>query len=536
MNSYLLQKKYDGNKSLIYITFDTSKVTNFYLMFNGCTSLQYLNVNNLVTSKAKELFGMFQDCRSLLSLDLSSFDTSEVTNLGYFFYGCSSLKSVNINNFKTSKVESMIGMFYSCSSLLSLDLSSFVTSNVADFSYMFCGCKSLKSLNLNSFITSKAMTMNAMFSKCSSLLSLDLSSFDTKNVMNLGYMFRNCTSLISLNLDNFDTSSCSLFTYMFEFCSSLISLDLSSFIIQSNSNLENMFNKINPYLVLCYDETKANIKSQLYESNKNNCSCYQYLYKFFYAKSECIDTCSKDSIYQMEHEKICYQICPNGTHISSSDNNICEKNLECDKYYNYEYSGCLDEIPNGYYLNDTNRKTIDKCQIKCKKCSLESIVLDLCISCNESHNYYPKYNEINDTYYNCYNNEDGYYLDTNNKVYKPCYSTCKKCTESGNDNNHKCTECIDNYISLGSNCFQSCDKKIIEKNLCIDDCNLDNEYKLEYNNICYKTCPNGTIFVSQNNSCIEYRKDESSETTSESKEISSLMIQFIMSKIKIQVK
>jgi hypothetical protein len=139
--------------------------------------------------------------------------------------------------------------------------------------------------------------------------------------------------------------------------------------------------------------------------------------------------------------------------------------------------------------------------------------MDLCISCNESLYYFPKENETSNTFKDCYNNEDGYYLDTNNKVFKSCYSTCKKCTEYGNDTNHKCIECFENYISLGSNCFQSCNKKIIEKNLCIDDCSHDNEYTLEYNNICYKSCPNGTIFISPNNSCVEYVKGESTETT-----------------------
>ena len=500
-------------RSLDLSTFDTSKVTDFSWMFHDCNSLQYINLNNITTSKAKEMGSMFVGCRSLLSIDLSSFDTSEVTDFSYMFFGCNSIKSLNLNNFISSKVTSMREMFVECGSLLSLDISSFDTSNVNDFSYMFYGCSSLKYLNLTNFVTSKGMTMLGMFQGCNSLLSLDISSFNTTNINDFSYMFENCISLTSLNLKNFDTSSCNQFSSMFEYCSSLISLDLSSFIIQQNSIKEHMFNKINQNLVLCFDETKVNLISELYESNKNNCSCYQNSYKFFYDKSECIDSCSKDVIYQFEYENICYQACPIGTHVSPTNKNKCEKDLECEHYYNYEYTGCIDEIPSGYYLNDTNSKTIDKCQIKCKECSLESIELDLCISCNESNNYFPNYNEINNTYYNCYNNEDSYYLDINNKVYKPCYSTCKKCIDYGNDNNHECTECIDDYISLGSNCFQSCNKKIIEKNLCIDDCSLDIEYKLEYNNICYKSCPNGTIAVSHNNSCIKYQKYESTDNT-----------------------
>ena len=517
-STYDMSGMFNGCQSLTSLDlsiFDTSKVTDFYLMFYECNSLKYLNLNNFVTSKLTTISGMFIGCSLLLSIDLSSFDTSDVTDFTYVFYGCRSLKSLNLNNFITTKATSMSEMFVECSSLLSLDISSFDTSNVNDFSYMFYGCSSLKSLNLTNFVTSKGTTMNGMFQGCSSLLSLDLSSFDTSNSNNLDYMFANCISLISLNLKNFNTSSCNQFSSMFEYCSSLISLDLSTFIIPPNSITDSMFNEINHNLVLCFDEIKVNIISELYESNKNNCSCYNNSYKFFYDKSECIDSCSKDAIYKLEYENICYQTCPHGTHMSPQNNNICEKDLECEHYYNYEYTGCIDEIPTGYYLNDTNRKTIDKCQIKCKECSFESIVLDLCISCNESNNYFPKYNEINNSFYDCYNNEDGYYLDINNKVYKPCYSTCKKCSNSGNDNNHECIECIDDYISLGSNCFQSCNKKIIEKNLCIDDCSLDDEYKLEYNNTCYKSCPNRTIVSSHNNSCIEYQnqKDESTETT-----------------------
>ena len=38
-------------------------------------------------------------------------------------------------------------------------------------------------------------------------------------------------------------------------------------------------------------------------------------------------------------------------------------------------------------------------------------------------------------------------MDNKTKVYRPCYSKCKKCFGEGNDENHKCTECINsNYL------------------------------------------------------------------------------------------
>ena len=42
--------------------------------------------------------------------------------------------------------------------------------------------------------------------------------------------------------------------------------------------------------------------------------------------------------------------------------------LKCDKYVNYEMTECLDEIPEGYYLKNETRGTLDKCHNLCKTC------------------------------------------------------------------------------------------------------------------------------------------------------------------------
>ena len=52
---------------------------------------------------------------------------------------------------------------------------------------------------------------------------------------------------------------------------------------------------------------------------------------------------------------------------------------------------------------------------------------------------------------------------------------------------------------------------VIDKKECIDDCNKDNSYKYEYNNICYENCPPGTK-ISTNNEC---KENEDEETDSE---------------------
>ena len=46
-------------------------------------------------------------------------------------------------------------------------------------------------------------------------------------------------------------------------------------------------------------------------------------------------------------------------------------------------------------------------------------------------------------------------------------------------------------------CFEKSQKMVNESLMCINDCN-NNDDKFEYNNICYKTCPNGAIISSEN--------------------------------------
>ena len=95
----------------------------------------------------------------------------------------------------------------------------------------------------------------------------------------------------------------------------------------------------------------------------------------------------------------------------------------------------------GYYFNDTNNKTIDKCNIKCKTCNQESHINNLCLSCNVDNKYYPILNNNSNTnsFIDCYNYAPSRYIFDNYSLsYKPCYSSCKECSKIGDNNNHQC--------------------------------------------------------------------------------------------------
>ena len=61
------------------------------------------------------------------------------------FDGCSSLKELNLNNLITSNVTNMRCMLHRCSSLKELNLSNFNTNNVIDMRGMFSDIKKIKS-------------------------------------------------------------------------------------------------------------------------------------------------------------------------------------------------------------------------------------------------------------------------------------------------------------------------------------------------------------------------------------------------------
>ena len=76
-----------------------------------------VGLQNLNTSAVTDMTRMFEGCSSLTYLNVFKFNTSSVTNMSEMFSGCSGLKELNVSNFNTSKVTDMNQMFYNCSGL-----------------------------------------------------------------------------------------------------------------------------------------------------------------------------------------------------------------------------------------------------------------------------------------------------------------------------------------------------------------------------------------------------------------------------------
>ena len=528
--------KGSGQKNILYSEF--SNLPNQVLINNVIqnTSTYKYNFQDEISVIVMKWNNNFKDCSNMFNavnciteVDFTYFDSSIVNNMYNMFQHCTSLTSINFRNFDTSSVTKMSFMFDTCIKLTSIDLSGFITSSVVD--------------------------INAMFDDCWSLKQLDLSNFDTSKVTDMNYMFFNNWSLTSINLSNFNTSKVTNFNYMFAHCRALKSINIYSFTITSGSSISSIFYNTSDTLIYCYDKNKASYLSSHLSSKIQG--------KYIIEKKICIEECYSDK--KWIYNNLCYSSCPTNT-------------------YKYNQSECLDSIPNGYYLSDQNTRTIDKCHSdcltceqkyiynntnckscpsgkyydlgncvsscqkgtyfdindnniekckcpnsKCEICSIEGLSNQLCITCNLG--YYPKFNDnLNSgNLINCYNSLEGYYLDINENIFKPCYNTCLTCNEYGDQNNNNCEKCIKNYIfrnftNNDKNCYENCVyyyyfdkdnnyyctkndkcpenyKLILEKNKCIDNCSNDDIYQFEYQKQCFSECPKDTKIKNKQHYC-----------------------------------
>ena len=307
-----------------------------------------------------------------------------------------------------------------------------------------------------------------------------------------------------------------------------------SFILSSNQNKYSIFTVIDEVLYLeNIDGLNVEIINPQTDEITSSIICNNNYY-YNYQKTECINYIP-DGYYcnNTEPRTIdkCHNNCKTCNKGPTTNNNNCLSCKDSDAIY-FDLGNCTSNCNFGYY--NVNNVNYCKCSfdIKCNNCTYESYTNDLCISCNMEDGYYPKKNDPNniDTYINCYNKStisEGYFLNYTSNRYEPCYSTCKNCSEYGNDIDHKCIECKSEYefkndFENNSNCYQKCvynyfydsnniyqctsnnscpedySKLISLKKRCIDDCSKDNIYKFEYNNECLEQCPSETHTTTDN--------------------------------------
>ena len=302
----------------------------------------------------------------------------------------------------------------------------------------------------------------------------------------------------------------------------------------------------------CFDEQKLIHEKNICIDDCKNDDTFMYEYN-----KQCFIECPYNTYYYKE-TKICYDNIPDGFYCNDSQLNTLDKchencktcngppsinNNNCSKCGDentvyYDLGNCVNNCSNGFFIDHNNNK-ICKCTHNraCYYCNEKSNELNLCLRCNMDEGYYQKKDEImqDSSFVICYKDPEGYFLNEQ-LFYENCYRTCKFCYGIGTENDNKCKNCLEPYIFINDfddiiNCYDKCpynyyydiddnniykctledncpskySKLVISKKRCIDKCQNDNQYKYEYKNKCYNSCPVET-FPSFNNTylCKDY--------------------------------
>ena len=179
---------YDNTNNTVYYYADTDKI--------------YLNSDSSY---------MFYNMQGLTWLDLSNFDTSNVTNMKFMFEGCSNLNSLTLDNWNLSNMteSNMQGMFSSVTWLKKLSLKNWKTptsfTSVIWNRYTWLTAE-LDWIDVSDWDLSQTTNLNGLFwdNKTHEIRWLD--TWDTSNIQNISNMFGWCPNLTSLNLDNWNLS------------------------------------------------------------------------------------------------------------------------------------------------------------------------------------------------------------------------------------------------------------------------------------------------------------------------------------------
>ena len=129
-------------------------------LFAGCDKFISIDISGLNTTEITTMNGMFMDCSGLTSITFGSdFDSTELIHFSDAFNGCTSLQTLDLSCFNTPKLRTMSGTFRGCTNLVVLDLSSFDTSGVTNMKNLFYEDTNLETIYAsNAFVTTSVQS------------------------------------------------------------------------------------------------------------------------------------------------------------------------------------------------------------------------------------------------------------------------------------------------------------------------------------------------------------------------------------------
>ena len=159
---------------------DTSKCTDFTMLFSACYEFNGTGLEYFDTSNVESFYGCFYNCREF-SGNVNGWNTGKAKSMRDMFYMCKKFNS-SLAHFDTSKVTTMEGMFNTCEEF-NQDISGWNVSKVKTFKGMFAQARGFN-IDISPWNTSGVTSssgMSSMFQKANSFYQ-DLSQWCVSSV------------------------------------------------------------------------------------------------------------------------------------------------------------------------------------------------------------------------------------------------------------------------------------------------------------------------------------------------------------------
>lgn len=214
---------FSGCKKIEYCNLNellTVNVTDMSYVFDGCSSLTTVEIgdsnyfSNVTTMKA-----MFRGCASLSSVKTSAMDTSKVTDFSSMFEGCG---ITDFDGLDGTSATDMSYMFYDAPNLVEFYYTKMITNKVTDMSYMFgsniASVTKLSYVDLGDADTSKVTSMAGLFQNRNNLDTIKgFQKIDTSSLTHASNMFFNLRKLATLDISAFSARSLVSYSGMLDF-------------------------------------------------------------------------------------------------------------------------------------------------------------------------------------------------------------------------------------------------------------------------------------------------------------------------------
>ena len=437
--------------------FDTSQVTDMESMFEGCTSLSFLNISKFITQKVQYMKKMFYNCHNLKSLYFHSISSNSLGTMYQMFYNCAGLEYLDIYSL-TENSQSIIEMFEGVNPNLEFCIKENEDMpNIFNMLLEIPGSKRDCSINCyyegeRPKVPSKKLCCknvkfeNNCYEKCPGRtmvknIDRECENFTCpyKEPLNYSFIYYNYeqNDCIASIPDKYFLNDSTLNTI--DKCHNDCATCLKKADDDNNTNCETCDENNKPYIYLgnCYKECRYGN----YTNNESKIECYCFDEKCLI----CPEEVAKEHLCtECNNEKKFYK--KSYIHDTKFD---CYKNLAEHFLRENEYYKCYDSCETCYNVSEG----VNESYHYCKECNNNNPFLF-----NNSH--------IINCYPNC---SDYFYFDD----------------LAGKFTNYTCTnisKCPDTHPFLIQNIRQ-----------CVNHCGYNKFYPWEFNNRCYSKCPIDTV-------------------------------------------